>query len=222
MIACATVIDEILPSLPEGMAFERLDFGLHMAPARLKQSLQSAIDAASSDYDTLILGYGLCSMAVIGLRARNCTLVIPRVDDCIAMLLGSGKAYREELQKAPGTYFLTRGWIEVNDTILDEYQRSAVKYGEERARRIMEKMLANYTRLVYINSGEENPETYRAYAQMVARQFNLQFEQVAGSRNLIMKMLWGPWDSDFLVTSPGQTVSYMDFRLLPQTAVNSA
>src|SRR6266496_3668125 len=116
VIACATVIEEMLPLLPEDVSVETLDFGLHLRPKELKKSLQEKIGTASSHADVLLLGYGLCSMAVVGLHATTAHLVIPRVDDCIAIFLGSCNAYREQAQKEPGTYYLTKGWIEVGDT----------------------------------------------------------------------------------------------------------
>jgi hypothetical protein len=45
VLACATVIEELLPLLPTGMIHETLDFGLHIRPAMLRQILQEAIDA---------------------------------------------------------------------------------------------------------------------------------------------------------------------------------
>lgn len=212
VIACATVIEEMLPLMPPDLAYEVLDFGLHLAPGRLKQRLQEAIDAACPHYDTIILGYGLCSMAVVGLESRNCTIVIPRVDDCIACFLGSRDAYTEQNAKEPGTYYLTKGWIEVSDTILDEYNRSVEKYGQERADRIMRVMLQNYKRLVYIDTGTENQDRYREYARAVAAKFSLRFEEVKGSNNLIYRTIFGPWDDDFVVAQPGQTIQYIDFK----------
>ena len=44
IIACATVIEEMLPKLPEGLTYEVLDFGLHLKPENLKEELQIAID----------------------------------------------------------------------------------------------------------------------------------------------------------------------------------
>jgi hypothetical protein len=91
VIACATVIEEMMPHLPPDVQYEVLDFGLHVNPEALRSSLQQAIDTASETAETIILGYGLCSQAVVGLRANDCTLVVPKVDDCIAIFLGSGE-----------------------------------------------------------------------------------------------------------------------------------
>ncbi len=99
----------MLPFLPSDVPHEVLDFGLHINPAELKKVLQEKIDEASPKAEVLLLGYGLCSMAVVGLKATTATLVIPRTDDCIAIFLGSCNAYKEQARKEPGTYYLTKG-----------------------------------------------------------------------------------------------------------------
>jgi len=45
VMACATVIEEMLPLLPPGMQHQVFDFGLHVNPERLRRTLQAAIDA---------------------------------------------------------------------------------------------------------------------------------------------------------------------------------
>lgn len=202
----------MLPLMDGNLDYEILDFGLHLVPNNLKQALQTAIDRTCQDYDTIILGYGLCSMAVVGLQARDCTLVVPKVDDCIAIFLGSGQAYNEQARKEPGTYYLTKGWIEVSDTLLDERRRTVEKYGEKKAEFIMSQMLRHYKRLVYIDTGTDNQPKYRAYAQEAAEQLKLRFEEVRGSHELVQKMLFGPWDADFVVAPPGHTITYLDFK----------
>ena len=211
VIACATVIEEMSPFLPEDVSAETLDFGLHLRPQELKKSLQEKIDQASQHADVLLLGYGLCSMAVVGLRATTAHLVIPRVDDCIAIFLGSCDAYKEQHRKEPGTYYLTKGWIEVGDTPFQEYHRLAEKYGEAKAKYMIQLMLKNYTRLGFINTGQYEIERYREYARKMAEQFSLRFEEIEGSAALVKKLLFGPWDDEFLVVAPGETVQYTDF-----------
>lgn len=211
VIACATVIEEMSPFLPEDVPSETLDFGLHLHPNELKQVLQKKIDEASQHAEVLLLGYGLCSMAVVGLRATTAHLVIPRVDDCIAIFLGSCSAYKEQARKEPGTYYLTKGWIEVGDSPFSEYERLVEKYGEAKAERMTQLMLKNYTRLGFINTGQYEIDRYRSYARKTADKFNLRFEEIEGSPALVKKMVFGPWDDDFLVLEPGQTIQYTDF-----------
>jgi hypothetical protein len=211
VLACATVIEEMLPFLPADVPHEILDFGLHINPAELKRVLQEKIDEASPKADVLLLGYGLCSMAVVGLTARSATLVIPRTDDCIAIFLGSCSAYKEQAKKEPGTYYLTKGWIEVGDTPFEEHNLLIEKYGQEKAERMTRLMLKNYKRLAFINTGVYEIERYREYARTTAEKFNLRFEEIDGSPALVKKMVFGPWDEELLVVKPGQTIQYTDF-----------
>jgi hypothetical protein len=220
VVACATVIEEMLPLLPDGMAYEVLDFGLHLTPEKLRDKLQETIDASGAEADTVILGYGLCSMAVVGLKATHCTLIVPRVDDCIAIFLGSAAAYKAELNKEPGTYYLTKGWIEVSDTPFEEHKRLVKQYGPARADRMIGLMLKNYTRLAFIDTGQHEQERYRDYTRRAATQFNLRYEEIPGSTALIKKMLYGPWDDDFVVARPGQIISYADFKTTATTMCN--
>jgi hypothetical protein len=211
VMACATVIEEMLPLLPEGMDHQVFDFGLHVNPDKLRNTLQVAIDAVSGQYDTIILGYGLCSQAVIGIKANGCRLVCPRVDDCIAIFLGSRVAYNTQCRTEPGTYYLTKGWIEVGDTPFSEYDRFLQRYGKERAERIFKLMLGNYKRLALINTGQYELENYREYARRTAERFGLRYEEIEGSDALVKKTLFGPWDNEFVVLEPGETFTLQQF-----------
>ena len=211
VMACATVIEEMLPLIPPGMQHQVFDFGLHINPEKLRKALQEAIDAVSGQFNTIILGYGMCSQAILGIRANGCRLVVPRVDDCIAIFLGSRGAYAAQCQAEPGTYYLTKGWIEVGDTPFSDYERSVQRYGKERAERIYQIMMGNYRRLALINTGQYELEKYREYTRRTADQFGLRFEEIEGSDALVNKMLFGPWDNEFVVIEPGETFALRHF-----------
>jgi hypothetical protein len=211
VIACATVIEEMLPHLPAAVPYEVLDFGLHLRPQDLKRALQDKIDEASQHAEVILLGYGLCSLAVVGLRATTATLVSPRSDDCIAIFLGSCAAYKQQSSKAPGTYYLTKGWIEVGDSPFSEHEKLVEKYGEVKAMRMMKLTLKNYTRLAFINTGDYNLESYRGYARRTSEKFGLRYEEIDGSPALVKKLIAGPWDDEVVVVSPGETITYEMF-----------
>lgn len=212
LIACATVIEEMLPFIPPHMSYEVLDFGLHTDPKSLKIALQNTINSSAPDIETILLGYGLCSQAVLGLRSSSRTLIIPRVDDCIAIFLGSVAEYQKQYHIVPGTYYLTKGWIESGDTPFSEYDILVKRYGEQIAQRIINKILKNYTRLAFINTGNNKLEYYREHARSMAERFNLRYEEIQGSDVIIKKMLYGPWNDEFVIIPPGKTVSFFDFR----------
>lgn len=206
VIACATVIEELQPFLPEGMQRHVLDFGLHTRPAGLRAALQAEIDA-STDAEAILLGYGMCSRAVIGVEARHATLVMPRVHDCISIFLGSHDAYTDQVRREPGTYYLTKGWIAVGDSPFEQVKRLAGKHGPARARRMVDLMLRHYTRLAYIDTGAYEQESFRDYARRTAEEFGLRFEEIDGAPGLVRKLVEGPWDDELVVVPPGGTVT---------------
>jgi len=213
IIACKTVIEEMGDLLPENVEAHCMESGLHLNPNNLRAALQTMIDEFTAESETIILGYGLCSMGVVGLRADESKLVIPRLDDCIAIFLGSREAYKSEMDREPGTYFLSKGWIDAGITLLGELKEMEGKYGKERAQRLMKRMIRHYTRLAFIDMGYENQERYRETAKEVARELELGYQEVKGTTGLLKKMLTGPWDDEFIVAPPGYTVTLDDFNL---------
>ena len=63
------------------------------------------IDDITADTETIILGYGLCSMGVVGLKATHSMLIIPRQDDCIAIFLAPGVLTEKHLIRSPVLIF---------------------------------------------------------------------------------------------------------------------
>jgi N-methylhydantoinase A/oxoprolinase/acetone carboxylase beta subunit len=117
VIACGVLAIDLQSAarrLGIDVSLEFLPGGLHSRPMELRQRLQERIDAASSRRraDMIAVGYGVCGLGTAGLHARNLPLALPRVNDCIAMFLGSDKAYKEQFAKYPGTYYISAGWVE--------------------------------------------------------------------------------------------------------------
>jgi hypothetical protein len=213
IIACATVIEEMKPFLPHDIEYREMEAGLHLHADKLKDALQDIIDEITVDTATIILGYGLCSKAVIGLKAENSTLIIPRVDDCISMFLGSQELYKVQLRKEPGTYFLSRGWIHAGITLIEELKRTEVRLGKRGAEIVKKRMLQEYKRLAYIDMGHDDQERYREFARRAAEELGLYYEEINGTTELIKQMPKGPWDDKFIVAPPGYVISFDDFKM---------
>lgn len=217
VIACEVLIREMLDFMPPGMEHEALDVSLHVNPQRLRGALKEAIERSTDTVETIVLGYGLCSRAVEGLGSVRSTIVAPRVDDCIGILLGSREAHRTEALREPGTYYLTRGWIDSGKHLFEEYEYMERRFGPERAQRLMDTMLNHYRRLAFVKTGrEQDLDRYLGYCDRIAHRFGLRFEEIAGSVKLVEKMVFGPWDEDFVTVLPGQEIPYEAWLKVPE------
>ena len=79
-------------------------------------------------------------------------------------------------------------------------------------------MIKHYTRLALIDTGRQGIEHYRNHARTLAERWGLRFEEIPGSNSLVKKMLYGPWDDDFVVVPPGDSIRYDHFFPADQPA----
>lgn len=212
VIACRvlqSMLEQLLPpDLADQVTF--LDYGLHRVPAKLTWTLQDTIDSVEQP-SLVVLGYGLCGNGLNGIKAGRHTLLVPRTDDCIAILLGSRQAYMREFQSEPGTYYLTKGWLESGSNPLQEYEEYVPKYGEEDAMWIMDQQYQHYQRLALVAHNQEDMEKYRLQAQEVARfcqRWNMRYEEILGSDHLVRRLIAAAIapdqaDDDFVLIPPG-------------------
>lgn len=220
VLSCKVFQGLIEQFLPEGFADQItfLDYGLHRVPDKLTWSLQDQIDRIETP-SLIVLGYGLCGNGLAGIKARQHTLLIPRTDDCIAILLGSYKKYMQEFEREAGTYYLTKGWLESGSDPLKEYHEVREKYGEKDAKWIMDTQYQNYSRLAFIAHQQEDLPEYRPQALEVAQycqRWDMKYEEIVGSDDYVRRLIeiainLEKLDGEFLVVPPGGTLTQEAF-----------
>jgi len=206
-ISCEVILDEIKYILPGNWEVTSIEKRLHERSDELRQKLQEEIDR-SKGFDIIFLGFGLCGKSVEGLTSKDATLVLPRSDDCIAILLGSVEEYRKQSKIEPGTFYLTRGYIgeAEEDIVGGGFADIRDKYDEKTWKWIIKEMLKNYKRMVFINTGNYDPEKWRQMAIQEANKLELEFEEVKSTGDFFQKISRGQWDRDFIIIKPGQKI----------------
>lgn len=219
LVVCKVLAAALERVLPEEVATDvrLLEYGLHRVPVKLTGALQETLDAIEQP-SLVVLGYGLCGNGLKEIRAGRHTLLAPRADDCIAILLGSYRAYMRQFAAAPGTYYLTKGWLESGSHPLKEYQEYLPKYGPEQTLWLLDQQYQNYSRIALVASTPEEMAAYRGQALEVARfceRWGMRYEEILGSDDFIRRLIEtaialrdgtirpdevGP---DFLVIPPG-------------------
>jgi hypothetical protein len=228
IISCQVLQDLLPPLLPPSLAENviSMDYGLHRVPARMTGQLQETIDRIKEP-SLVVLGFGLCGNGLKGVKAGAHTLLVPRVDDCIALLLGSYQAYMREFQSVPGTYYLSKGWLESGSHPLKEYMEYLPKYGEQEAMWIMDQQYQHYERLVLVAHDQADLDAYRLQAQEVGRfceRWDMRYEEILGSDGYVRQLAvllsnvlqqgiaaLNGLNRDFLVIPPGDEIRQEQF-----------
>lgn len=229
LIACNVFTRELCLAIaesPHTIDMEFTELGEHVHPETLKASLQTRIDAACQTgkrYDAILLGFGICGNATIGLQARGVPLVLPRAHDCCTVLLGSRETFATHFKDNPSTPFSSAGYLERGDYFLrkvegneqvqygDVYKTYVEQYGEENARYIMEAMHpkaeGGESRAVFIDVPELRPLGCEVHFREKAKAEGLRVETLPGNLVLLRKLVAGSWDpAEFLVLQPGQAI----------------
>jgi hypothetical protein len=220
VIACKVFQHLLEQHLPDNLAqqVKFMDYGLHEFPNNLRSALQEEIDNLPEP-GLVVLGYGLCGKGLDGIKACDHTLLVPRTDDCIAVLLGSYQAYREEFDSVPGTYYLTKGWLEAGTNPLQEYRTYVERYGQEQADMVMDAQYSNYERLLFVAHNQEDLECYRSQALEVAQfceRWEMRYEELQGSEAYVRRLVevaaaLDNVDGDFVVVPPGNEIQLSQF-----------
>lgn len=173
-------------------------------------------------YDAILLLYGLCGNATVGLRARRTRLVMPRAHDCCTILLGSKGQFAEHFGDAPSTPFSSVGYIERGNYFLrtadgggsevqpgSAYQELVEKYGEEDAKYIWEEMNPSHgnNKAVFIDIPETSHLGLAAKFHDKAASAGMEPVRLTGSLRLIDGLLRGDWDEkEYLVVPPTNAI----------------
>jgi hypothetical protein len=220
VLACRVfqgLLDQHLPvDVVDQITFQ--EYGLHRVPAKLQLAVQAYIDSLKEP-SLVVLGYGLCGNGLNGIKAREHTLLISRADDCIAILLGSYRRYIEEFESEPGTYYLTKGWLESGSNPLSEHEEYKERFGPEEADWLMDQQYQHYTRLVFVAHSDEDLEKYRPQAKEVAEfctRWGMRYEEILGSEIYVRRLAEiarSPEraDHDFIVVPPGGELKQHQF-----------
>jgi hypothetical protein len=214
---------------PRTVDVSLLRIALHETPATLRARLQAEIDAAGPEYDAVVLAYGLCGGATVGLAAGRVPLIVPRAHDCITVFLGSRERYQREFAKHPGTYWYAADYLERSDREMEgastglfgvgastdaelqaAYAEYLERFGRDNADYLMETMGAwreHYDRAVLLDLPIGGSADAERRAKAEAERRGWLFERVTGDLLLIRRLLEADWADDFLVLQPGQRLA---------------
>jgi hypothetical protein len=190
--------------------------GRHLWPNKLHASIEEELDKIPASYNTILLAFGFCGNAMVGIKAGSRRLVLPRVADCIPLFLGS---WAKQKEYGTDTYFFTEGYLQSETSFASDILKYTKKFGKERTARIMKVMMQHYKNLAIVDTGAFDiinaTKSIAEFAQLV----DIPVSVIPGNLRIFDALLAGNWhNKDFIVIEPNQTFTLEDSLSVNQSA----
>ena len=215
IIACRTLEDEIeLAKKNTGCDCPviYIESGLHERPMNLTKALREVFEGIDPGVERVLMALGQCGNGLTGLTAGSFELILPKVDDCLSLLIGSNSE-KTRINLQDKAFFLTMGWLKGESTIMSQYKHSVEKFGEDVALSIMEMMYEHYETMGLIDTGAAPIEQLWNEAEEITTLLGLKRKIYKGTISYIEELLTGPWPSErFIIKKPGEAIAEQDFR----------
>ena len=216
IIACRTLEDEIELAKKNTKVKHPvlyIESGLHERPKKLAEALREEFAKIDPKTKRVLMALGQCGNSLTGINAGSFELIMPKVEDCLSLLIGSNKE-KASLNLRDKAFFLTMGWLRGESTIMSQYKRSVEEYGEDTALSIMEMMYEHYETLGLIDTGAVPIDKLQEETKEIAELLGLKRKVYPGTVKYIEELLTGPWPKDrFIIKKPGEAIAEQDFRI---------
>lgn len=192
-----------------------LEQGLHDTPKILQKQLQDAITETENEYkpNEILLAYGLCGRGFCGVHSQKSVLVVPKVHDCIPLLLGIEQC---EQGTEKYCYWMSEGWLKYSQIPFVQnrnlrFAHYCEKFGESSARYLidMERQgLKHY--LCAKNILWKNlpcVEETRQNGKITAADAGLSYQECYGSDSYLRELLFGGKNKKYFIhLNPQETL----------------
>ena len=192
-----------------------VDRALHVDPEQMRAAVSALISGLPEEFDTVLVAMGFCG----GVWHDMCfdrTIVIPRVDDCISLLLHTDDAFHPNLKEDGHLYLYETDPKDFSAlTLMHNTNSFSQDLDLKNLSRdfLFEMWFHNYRQMDIIDTGLNDcySEEYAAAAQAQADQIKADLDYVPGGYRLLTKLISGRWDEQFLVAPPGKKLLHGDF-----------
>ncbi len=179
----------------------------HRDPDEMRGHIREAFQKLPEGADTVLIAMGYCGGSWEGISASQ-TLVIPKIDDCISILLQTGDSVISNLKQPDHLYVRDKK----PESFKGIFERMTARVDAAAKARYHKDWQKLYNMMTIIDTGINDcrSDAYKSAVQEDADWLEAGLEYVDGGTHLLEKLFRGDWDEQFLVLQPGETVRRED------------
>lgn len=216
ILACSSLTDYVEAAQQKvGSSFPvtYLSRVYHRDPKEMRQHILEALQTLKEQADVVLVAMGFCGGSWENVEVP-CTLVIPRIDDCVSLLLQNGDEPVCNLKEQGHLY--VREKDPRRESFHAIFDKLTQDIDEETRKRYHQDWMKLYTHIDIMDTGLNNCRRaeYQAIVQRDADWLGAKLSYVQGGTHLLEKLFSGNWDEQFLVLEPGRKTENYLFQTL--------
>lgn len=206
ILACSSLkdyVEEAQRKVSSNFPVIYLNRVYHRDPVEMQEHILTALQKLPETTDTVLVAMGYCGGSWEGVESP-CRLVIPKIDDCVSLLLQMGDLPISNLKKAGHLY--VREKDPSRECFHEIFERLTKKLDAETKERYHNDWKQLYSGIDIMDTGLNDcrrPE-YREEVQKDADWLEAELSYVLGGTYLLEKLFAGKWDEQFLVLQKGE------------------
>ena len=174
----------------------------HRNPTEMRQHILEALQTLKERADVVLVAMGFCGGSWEDVEVP-CTLVIPKIDDCVSLLLQTSDKPISNL-KEPGHLYV-REKDPRRESFHAIFDKLTQNIDEETKKQYHQDWMELYSHIDILDTGLNDCRRaeYQAIVREDADWLGARLSYVQGGTHLLEKLFSGNWDEQFLVLKPG-------------------
>lgn len=183
-----------------------MDKKYHAEPKAMHGHIVSYLSAVPQGIDTILVFMGYCGGSWEGVTVP-CRIVLPRLDDCVSLLLQTDDSYCPDRKQMGHLYMKDKD--PKNFSLLQAFEGWTANMTPEEKEKTRQLWTSAYSSIDIVDTGmyDCHSEAYIAEAKKNAEWIGGTVQYVDGSSRIIEKSLSGNWDEQFFVAEKGYTIT---------------
>ena len=178
----------------------------HRDPKEMREHILEKLDNLPEGTENVLVCMGYCGGSWEGVAKNSCRIVLPRIDDCVSLVMQLTDEPKSNLKE--DTHFYVRDKDPSKESIkaIFEHMANAQNLDQETREKYHKHWQDMYEEIDIIDTpiNDARSQEYYDKVKVDADWLDARLEYVMGGTHMIEKLIKGDWDDQFLVLEPGE------------------
>ena len=209
ILACTSLkdyVDEAQKRLGTNIKAISVSRLYHRDPKEMREHILEKLDNLPEGTENVLVCMGYCGGSWEGVAKNSCRIVLPRIDDCVSLVMQLTDEPKSNLKEDKHFYVRDKDPSKESIKAIFEHMANAQNLDQETREKYHKHWQDMYEEIDIIDTpiNDARSQEYYDKVKVDADWLDARLEYVMGGTHMIEKLIKGDWDDQFLVLEPGE------------------